>query len=192
MNSTFCDNPKSHKRFECRSNAATPRSISRLSTSSSSSARAIHFVQKYASAAWTAHHGRRIRLPDVEAIIPAVRASIDKTFYREVLENLSPRERMVVIALAELGSGSHELRTLAAVLGVGSMALGSIRTRLIQKGVVFAPRSGHIQFRIPLAERYIVENRAAFETPEVVEYRRKFNRIDPKLPNDGDRNSSRK
>jgi len=35
------------------------------------------------------------------------------------------------------------------------MSLGSIRTRLIKKNVVFSPRAGMIQFCIPLAEQYI-------------------------------------
>jgi hypothetical protein len=137
------------------------------------------FVQKYASAAWTEHHGRSITLGDVQRAIPGVRAGIEKMFYREPLENLSPRERMVVLALAELGPGAHELRAISASLGVGSMALGSIRTRLIQKGVIFAPRSGYLQFRIPLAERYIVDNRKTYETPEVVDYRATFRRARP-------------
>jgi hypothetical protein len=134
------------------------------------------FVQKYASAAWNAHHGGRITMADVERILPGVQASIDKTFYRDALENLSPRERMFVIALSELGPGSHELRAVSSRLGVGSMALGSIRTQLIKKNVVFSPRSGAIQFRIPLAERYIADHRDDYETADVIAYRAQFHR----------------
>jgi hypothetical protein len=136
------------------------------------------FVQKYASAAWNAHHRGRITLADVEGIIPGVQASIDKTFYRDALEALSPRERMFVIALFELGAGAHELRAVSSLLGVGSTALGSIRTQLIKKNVVFSPRAGAIQFRIPLAERYIADHRDEYETPEVIAYRSQFRRSD--------------
>ena len=131
-----------------------------------------YFVQRYASAAWTAHSGRSITLSDVEGVIPNVRVLIEKLFYREPLENLSVRERMFAIALAELGPGAHELRAVSSALGVGSMALGSIRTQLIKKGVVFSPRAAYLQFRIPLAERYIIDHREEYENPDVIEYRR--------------------
>jgi hypothetical protein len=134
------------------------------------------FVQKYASAAWTAHRGRSITLADVERVVPGVRAGIEKAFYRDAFDDLSPRERMLVIALADLGPGAHELRAVSGALGVGSMALGSIRTRLIKKGVVFAPRAGYLQFRIPLAERYVADHREAYETPDVIAYRKAFRR----------------
>jgi hypothetical protein len=63
---------------------------------------------------------------------------------------------------------------VSGALGVASEALGSIRTRLIKKGVVFAPRAGYLQFRIPLAERYIADHRATYETPAVIAYREAF------------------
>jgi hypothetical protein len=62
--------------------------------------------------------------------------------------NLSPRERAFVIALAELGPGPHALRN-----------------------VVFSPRAGMLQFRIPLAEQYISNNREQYETADVLAYR---------------------
>jgi hypothetical protein len=131
-----------------------------------------YFVQRYASAAWTAHRGRSITLGDVEGIVPGVRTLIEKLFYRDPLENLSPRERMFAIALAELGPGAHELRAIASALGVGSMALGSTRTQLIKKGVIFSPRAAYLQFRIPLAERYIIDHRLDYENADVIEYRK--------------------
>ncbi len=51
------------------------------------------------------------------------------------------------------------------------LSLGSIRTRLVKKNVVFSPRAGTIQFRIPLAEQYITRNREEYETADVIAYR---------------------
>jgi len=52
------------------------------------------------------------------------------------------------------------------------MAIGSIRTQLIKKGVIFSPRAGYIQFRIPLAERYITDHRSDYENADVIAYRK--------------------
>lgn len=136
------------------------------------------FVQKYASAAWNAHKHGRVTTKDVESIIPGVRASIEQTFYRDALGGLSPRERAFVIALADLGPGPHELKQVSEILGVASMSLGSIRTRLIKKNVVFSPRAGTIQFPIPLAEQYIANNREQYENAEVIAFRLRLRRGD--------------
>jgi hypothetical protein len=134
------------------------------------------FVQKYASAAWNVQKNGRIRAVNVESVLPGVRASIEKTFYGDAFDDLSPRERVFALALAELGPGAHELRSVAERLGTSSPALGSIRTRLIKKNVVFVPRAGALAFRIPLAERYLIDHRDEYETADVVAYRSQLGR----------------
>lgn len=58
------------------------------------------FVQLFASAAWNEHVADAITLRDVERAIPPVRAKIEKTFYRSVLDTLTTRELAFVAVLA--------------------------------------------------------------------------------------------
>jgi len=123
------------------------------------------FVQKYASAVWNHHHGSQILLSDVQAIVPEVRALVEKLFYADDLDRLSPRERMFCKALADLGEGPHALGEIAAAFGVPSSAVSSIRSNLIKKGIVFVPSSGMLEFRMPLADRYVREHASLFVSP---------------------------
>ncbi len=129
------------------------------------------FVQKYASAVWNKHRGSKITYEDVIATVPGVRRLVEKTLYGSAFSGLTPREIVVALALAELGPGAHAIGVLARSLGTTSDALGSIRTNLIKKDILFVPAAGSIQFRMPLADRYVLEHRNTLEAPEVVAYR---------------------
>lgn len=121
------------------------------------------FVQEYAKAAWDHHRGKRITLADAEAVIGGVRALLENSFYRERFDRLTPRELRFVIALADLGPGAQQLRAIAERMGTDSAALGSTRTQLIKKDVIVVPGPGLVEFRIPLSDRYIENNRDALE-----------------------------
>lgn len=117
------------------------------------------FVQEYAKAAWDQHRGKRITLADAQAVIGGVRALLENSFYRERFDRLTPRELRFVIALADLGPGAQQLRAIAERMGTDSAALGSTRTQLIKKDVIVVPGPGLVEFRIPLSDRYIENNR---------------------------------
>jgi hypothetical protein len=132
------------------------------------------FVQKYASTIWNRHRGKRITIADVEAALPGVRALVEKTYYTDEFRTLSPRERLFCKILAALGPGPHALGIIAAELGVKSSAISSIRGNLIKKGIIFAPSAGMLQFRMPLADRYVRDHASFFFDPCVERYRAKL------------------
>ena len=83
---------------------------------------------------------------------------IEKLFYAEEFARLSPRERKFCKTLAELGDGPHPLRNVAQAFAVPSASISSLRSALIRKGIIFTPSSGQVEFRMPLADRYIREH----------------------------------
>ncbi len=117
-----------------------------------------YFIQRFASAAWNRLAGDRISVDIVAEVIPQVRVLVEKLFYADEFRRLSPRERLFCKRLAELGPGPRELGDVAKAFGVPSSAISSIRTNLIRKGVIFSPSSGTIEFRMPLADRYVREH----------------------------------
>lgn len=113
------------------------------------------FVQLFASAAWNEHVADAITLRDVERATPPVRAKIEKTFYRSVLDTLTTRELAFVAVLAELGSGPRSFSDVAARLGVPTEKLGSLRVNLLKKDVIISPGPRLLEFRVPLLDQYI-------------------------------------
>lgn len=130
------------------------------------------FVQKYASAVWNKHRNGKISLRDVETTVPGVRKLAEKTLYGSAFAGLTPREIAFALAVADLGPGAHALGDVAKSLGTTSDNLGSIRSNLIRKDILFVPSSGNVQFRMPLADRYVLEHRDELETKEVYAFRR--------------------
>lgn len=116
------------------------------------------FVQLFASAAWNEHVGNAITLRDVERAIPPVRAKIEKTFYRSVLDTLTTRELAFACALAELGAGPRSFPDVAARLGVPTEKLGSLRVNLLKKDVIISPGPRLLEFRVPLLDQYILRH----------------------------------
>ncbi len=97
------------------------------------------FVQKYASAVWNEHRNGKITRHDAEATIPGVRKLVEKTLYGGAFAGLTAREIVVALAVANLGPGAHAIGVVAKSLGTTSDTLGSIRSNLIKKDILFVP-----------------------------------------------------
>ena len=169
---TFLARARASKQFARRSRRCASRSTIARSTSSSRSAPVIRTSFRNSRAP----HGtsivvRPLPRPDVAAIVPGVRSAIERTFYGDAFAALTVRETAVALALADLGPGPHALKKIAERLDTRSDALGSVRSNLLRKELVFVPMPGTLQFRMPLADRYAREHRAELETSEVAAYR---------------------
>jgi hypothetical protein len=122
-----------------------------------------YFVQEFASAAWTNHKGTIIGKEDVIAVAAGVQRMLDESIYDRQFYQLSPREVLFVLALHRLGAGAHRLDDIADSLGQSSSSyLGSVRTQLIKKDIIYAPARGLAEFRVPLTFEYIERHKDEF------------------------------
>jgi len=123
-----------------------------------------YFIQQYASATWLRAKATTISKDDVDAVVPGVRLLLDASLYEPQFAQLTPREAAFVLALHDLGRGSHRLDDIAQRLNVASSAeIGSTRSRLAKKDVVFSAIRGRVEFRMPLANDFIERNRGRIE-----------------------------
>jgi DNA-binding MarR family transcriptional regulator len=97
---------------------------------------------------------------DSRATIEPCRPSL---LYNGQFRALTPRECAYVLALSDLGAGSHTVGEIAESLGSTSERLSSIRNRLVEKEVLFVPSVGMVEFRIPLTDRYVRRHRTELE-----------------------------
>ncbi len=121
------------------------------------------FIQEYASAAWMQHRGKIITKEDVDAVLPGVRNLLDSSLYDGRFRTLTPRECAYVLAVADLGAGSHTVHEIGERLGSTSERLSSTRNQLVKKDVLFVPSAGMVEFRIPLSDRYVLTHRRELE-----------------------------
>jgi hypothetical protein len=114
-----------------------------------------YFIQEYGDVLWDHAAG-----PDVTAIEAVeaqalVEARLDSNFFRVRIERASEQEVGYLRAMAELGPQPLTAAAVAAVMHRRSEQLGKVRTRLIEKGLLYAPAYGRAAFTVPQFDRFL-------------------------------------
>ncbi len=113
------------------------------------------FLQQWGKHAWNAADGSPISGDDVRAATPGAINELDDGFFRVRVERLSSSEKKYLRAMAELGPGPHASGDVAAKLGRTVQSLGPVRSKIIAKGVAYAPTYGDIAFTVPMFDEYM-------------------------------------
>ncbi len=114
------------------------------------------FVQTWAYHTWNAAMDDPISLADVERAVPNADHSLDASFFAARIARIPASEVAYVQALASLGAGPHRSGEVAAAGGKATAEVAAFRDRLIQEGVIYAPRYGWVEFAIPHFDRYVM------------------------------------
>lgn len=114
-----------------------------------------YFVQEWGYHAWNAARGDSITLHDVNAASRSVTDTLDRDFFRVRFDRLTPKERVYLRAMAELGPGPHRSGDIAAELGVRVQSAAPRRSALITKGMIYSPAHGDTAFTVPLFDDFL-------------------------------------
>jgi DNA-binding MarR family transcriptional regulator len=87
-----------------------------------------------------------------KAVIPR----LDENFFRVRFDRLTPSEKNFLRAIAELGHGAHRTGDIADVLKVKVTSLGPVRAKLINKGMIYSPAHGDLDFTVPLFDEFMM------------------------------------
>lgn len=114
-----------------------------------------YFVQEYGRVLWD--HAVRSPIGAVEAVEAqaVVEAKLDADFFGTRLERASDAEVTYMRALARLGSEPQRAGSVARELGRPVERVATTRARLIDKGLVYAPKRGLTAFTVPQFDRYL-------------------------------------
>jgi len=115
-----------------------------------------YFVQEWAHDTWNIARSPHIEEEDVLAANAVVLERLDRDFFKARLSRLTPREINYAYALATLGPGSHATEEVAEAFGATSSSCASLRDRVVQKGVIFSPKTGETQFTAPLFDDFLL------------------------------------
>lgn len=113
------------------------------------------FLQTYGRAAWDNTPGPVIGKEDAQLAIKSGTLDLDHGFFEARWQRATPAERKYLRAMAQDGERASLTGEVAARLGKSTNKLAVIRSRLIAKGVVYAPEYGSIQFTVPGMARFI-------------------------------------
>lgn len=116
------------------------------------------FVQTWAYHVWNVARDEPISQTDVGLARPHALHALDASFFAARIARIPPSEVAYVQALASLGPGPHRSGEVAKAMGLATSQVSGFRDRLIQEGVVYAPRFGWIEFAIPHFDRFVRRN----------------------------------
>ncbi|MDP1884676.1 MAG: ATP-binding protein [Candidatus Moranbacteria bacterium] len=114
-----------------------------------------YFLQEWGYQAWNHASVSPITLQVVQEASDLVSRRLDENFFRVRFDRLTPREKMFLRAMAELGAGPYRTGDVADKLKVKISTLGPLRAGLIKKGMVYSPSYGDMAFTVPLFDEFI-------------------------------------
>lgn len=114
-----------------------------------------YFLQEWGKHAWDAATESPITLADVNSASDSAVASLDESFFRVRFDRLTPAEKVYLRAMSVLGAGPHRSGEVAEVLDRKVSSLGPVRSKLIEKGMVWSPSHGDTGFTVPLFDEFM-------------------------------------
>jgi len=115
-----------------------------------------YFLQEYGRIVWDETSDSPVTTGDARSVLELVEATLDAGFFRVRVERTTELELRYLFAMAELGPEPQGAREVAGRLGRTASQLGPIRSRLIDKGLLYTPGFGLAAFTVPQFDRYML------------------------------------
>jgi hypothetical protein len=118
-----------------------------------------YFIQEYGLELWNHAETSPITSADVEAVREIVTDSLARNFFGTRFQLATDAEQRYLAAMASLEDPPFRSAEIAHAYGAKDQRGVSIhRDGLIQKGLIWAPRRGQLDFTVPLFAEYLREN----------------------------------
>ena len=114
-----------------------------------------YFIQEWGKHAWNCSRSQTIDIRAARDATPLASASLDDSFFRFRLDQLTDKEKAYARAMAELGPGPYKSGDVADLLGIKVETLASTRGALIKKGMIYSPTYGDVLFTVPLFHEFM-------------------------------------
>lgn len=114
-----------------------------------------YFLQEWGKHAWSEAVTSPITLADAIRATEVAISELDASFFRVRFDRLTPGEKRYMRAMAELGPGPHRSGDIAETLGKKISGVAPVRSRLIEKGMVYSPAHGDTAFTVPLFDGFM-------------------------------------
>lgn len=108
-----------------------------------------YFLQEWGRAVWNAAEKSPVSVDDVERASSRVRDELDEEFFGMRLARTTSVERRYMAAMAELGDGPQRSAEVARLLRKAQRQVSPQRASLIEKGLIYSPAYGDVDFTVP-------------------------------------------
>jgi hypothetical protein len=120
-----------------------------------------YFLQEYGLELWNYAENSPISMEDLDAVRGIVKDTLAHSFFGTRFELATETEQRYLSAMASLGAGPYPVAAVARAFGVDDQRRVSVhRDALIEKGVIWVPRRGQVDFMVPLFDEFLRQNYA--------------------------------
>jgi AAA ATPase domain len=118
-----------------------------------------YFIQEYGLELWNHAERSPIGLADLETVREIVTDSLERSFFGPRFQLASDAEQRYLAAMAALGEPPYRSSEVATRYGArDARGVSVFRESLIQKGLIWSPRRGQVDFTVPLFAEFLREN----------------------------------
>jgi AAA ATPase domain len=118
-----------------------------------------YFIQEYGLELWNHAERSPIGLADLETVREIVTDSLERSFFSPRFQLASDAEQRYLAAMAALGDPPYRSSAVATRYGAKDpRGVSVFRESLIQKGLIWSPRRGQLDFTVPLFAEFLREN----------------------------------
>ena len=115
-----------------------------------------YFLQEWGKHCWDAADESPIEIGDVDTASQTAIAALDESFFRVRFDRLTPSEKKYLRGMAQLGPGPHRSGDIANELERQVRSVAPVRSKLIEKGMVWSPSHGDTAFTVPLFDEFML------------------------------------
>ena len=115
-----------------------------------------YFLQEIGHALWDTAETSPFRKSDVMSARELYENRLDESFFRVRLDRCSDSERAYLRAMAELGPQPHKAAKVAELLGRESTQVATVRSRLVEMGLIYTPKHGEAAFTVPQFDSFML------------------------------------
>jgi len=118
-----------------------------------------YFLQEYGRELWNAVESSPITMRDVEEVRELVKEQLARTFYGPRFDMASDAEQRYLAAMASIGDAPYSTAEVSRRWGAENQRQTSPhRDNLLQKGLIWSPTRGQIDFTVPLFAEFLREH----------------------------------
>lgn len=114
-----------------------------------------YFLQEWGYQVWNLAESSPIGVDVVKKASESTVDRLDGNFFRVRFDRLTNGEKTLLRAMAELGAGPYKMGDVADVMGLKVGSLSPRRAKLINKGMIYSPQHGEIDFTVPLFDDFM-------------------------------------
>lgn len=115
-----------------------------------------YFLQEYGRELWNVAEGQTIDIADVEEAKVLVQEQLARTFYGTRFGLASEAEQRYIAAMASLDQAPYSTADVSRAWGaVNQRQTSPHRESLIQKGLIWSPQRGKVDFTVPLFAEFV-------------------------------------